>query len=61
MKADSTTSSKKFSKITLKILMHFSSYLPVGGLVGWLVGFISISTIIGYLMSNPLYIYIVNS
>ena len=29
-------------------------------LVGWLVGFYGISTIVGYLMPNPLYRYILN-
>ena len=30
------------------------------GLVGWLVGFYGISTIVGHLMPNPFYTYILN-
>ena len=29
-------------------------------LVGWFIGFYGISTIVGYLMLNPLYTYILN-
>ena len=32
----------------------------VSGLVVWLFGFYGISTIVGYLMPNPLYTYILN-
>ena len=46
--------------VCIYMCMYVCICVCVGELVGWLVVFFSISTLVGYLMPNPLYTFVLN-